>query len=101
MKTIVMKFGGTSVGNAEAIGQAADLIRQESERWSHMVVVVSAMRGVTDALIDGALTAAQGDEDTYRGVVSDLRVRHTLAVAKLISNPDSRTSLLKTIDAYL
>jgi len=101
MKTIVMKFGGTSVGNAEAIGQAADLIKQESERWGHMVVVVSAMRGVTDALIDGALTAAQGDEDTYRGVVSDLRVHHTLAVAKLISNPDSRTSLLKTIDAYL
>jgi len=101
MKTIVMKFGGTSVGNAEAIGQAADLIEQESERWDHMVVVVSAMRGVTDALIDGALTAAQGDEDTYRGVVSDLRVRHTLAVAELIADPDSRTSLLKTIDAYL
>jgi len=101
MKTIVMKFGGTSVGKAEAIGQAADLIKQESERWDRTVVVVSAMRGVTDVLINGALTAAQGDEDTYRGVVSDLRVRHTLAVAELISNPDNRTSLLKTIDAYL
>ncbi|MCD6287179.1 MAG: aspartate kinase, partial [Anaerolineae bacterium] len=101
MKTIVMKFGGTSVGTAEAIGQAANLVQQESERWGHVVVVVSAMRGVTDALIDGALTAAQGDEDTYREIVSDLRVRHTLAVAGLISNPDNRTSLLKTIDAYL
>ena len=101
MKTIVMKFGGTSVGTAEAIGQAANLVQQESERWGHVVVVVSAMRGVTDALIDGALTAAQADEDTYRETVSDLRVRHTLAVAGLISNPDNRTSLLKTIDAYL
>ncbi len=101
MKTIVMKFGGTSVGNAEAIGQAADLVKQESERWDRTVVVVSAMRGVTDVLINGALTAAQGDEDTYREAVSDLRVRHTLAVAELISDPDNRTSLLKTIDAYL
>jgi aspartate kinase len=101
MKTIVMKFGGTSVGNAEAIGQAADLVMQESEHWDRTVVVVSAMRGVTDVLINGALTAAQGDEDTYRETVSDLRVRHTLAVAELISNPDNRTSLLKTIDAYL
>jgi aspartate kinase len=101
MKTIVMKFGGTSVGNAEAIGQAADLVRQESERWDRTVVVVSAMRGVTDVLINGALTAAQGDEDTYRETVSDLRVRHTLAVAELISDPDNRTSLLKTIDTYL
>jgi len=101
MKTIVMKFGGTSVGNAEAIGQAADLVKQESERWDRTVVVVSAMRGVTDVLINGALTAAQGDEDTYREAVSDLRVRHTLAVAELISDPDNRTSLLKTIDTYL
>lgn len=101
MKTIVMKFGGTSVGNAEAIGQAASLVKQESEGWDRTVVVVSAMRGVTDALINGAVTAAQGDEDTYRGIVSDLRVRHTLAVAELISNPGNRTSLLKTIDAYL
>ena len=101
MKTIVMKFGGTSVGNAEAIGQVADLVKQESERWDRTVVVVSAMRGVTDVLINGALTASQGDKDTYRETVSDLRVRHTLAVAELISNPDNRTSLLKTIDAYL
>ncbi len=101
MKTIVMKFGGTSVGNAEAIGQAANLVKQESERWDRTVVVVSAMRGVTDVLINGALTAAQGDEDTYRETVSDLRVRHTLAVAGLISNPDDRVALLKTIDAYL
>ena len=101
MKTVVMKFGGTSVGNAEAIGLAANLVRQESKRWDRTIVVVSAMRGVTDMLINGALTAAQGDEETYRETVSDLRVRHTLAVAELISNPDNRTSLLKTIDAYL
>jgi aspartate kinase len=59
------------------------------------------MRGVTDDLIEGAVTAAQGDDQTYRGLVSDLRVRHTLAVAALVSDPDMRTGILKTIDGYL
>ncbi|MBN1246812.1 MAG: aspartate kinase, monofunctional class [Anaerolineae bacterium] len=99
--TIVMKFGGTSVGNAEAIAQAASLVRQEAENWERVVVVVSAMRGVTDALIEGARTAEQGDPETYRGIVSDLRVRHTLVVAALISDAEVRTSLLRTVDAYL
>jgi aspartate kinase len=101
MKTIVMKFGGTSVGSAEAIAQATSIVQQYLTAWERIVVVVSAMRGVTDALIQGALTAAGGDDETYPGIVSDLRVRHTLAVAELVDNPDQRTALLKIIDAYL
>lgn len=100
-KTVIMKFGGTSVGNAQAIAQAADLVLQETSRWERMVVVVSAMRGVTDALIEGARTAAQGDTQTYHGVVSDLRVRHTLAVAELLTVPEHQTALLRTIEAFL
>lgn len=100
-RTLVMKFGGTSVGGAEAIIQATHLVRQEAEQWERLVIVVSAMRGVTDALIEGARTAEQGDADTYRSIVSDLRVRHTLVVAALVTDPDARTALLKTIDGYL
>jgi aspartate kinase len=101
MSTIVMKFGGTSVGSAEAIAQAAAIVEDYTARGDRLIVVVSAMRGVTDALIEGALTAAQGDDQTYRGLVSDLRVRHTLAVAELVADPERRTGLLKTIDVYL
>lgn len=101
MSTIVMKFGGTSVGGADAIAQATTIIEDYVERGDQIIVVVSAMRGVTDGLIEGAITAAQGDDQTYRGLVSDLRVRHTLAVAELVADPDIRTGLLKTIDAYL
>jgi bifunctional aspartokinase / homoserine dehydrogenase 1 len=101
MKTIVMKFGGTSVGSAEAITQAAALVKQEMPEWDRTVVVVSAMRGVTDALIEGARTAAQGDDQGYRGIVSDLRVKHTLAVAELVTDTEARTSLLKAIERYL
>ncbi len=100
-KTLIMKFGGTSVGNAEAIRQAANLVIQGAPNGEAIVVIVSAMRGVTDALVQGALTAAQGDEQTYRGVVSDLRVRHTLVIAELLSESAQRTELLKTVEAYL
>ncbi|MGC9467345.1 MAG: aspartate kinase [Anaerolineae bacterium] len=101
MGKAVMKFGGTSVGSAQAIAQAAALIQEQTRTWDTLVVVVSAMRGVTDALIEGALTASQGDAQTYRGIVSDLRVRHTLVVAELLTDQEARTALLKTIDAYL
>ncbi len=101
MRTIVMKFGGTSVGSAQAIAQAALLVKQEAPKWDHTVVVVSAMRGVTDALIEGARTAAQGDDQVYRGLVSDLRVKHTLAVAELLIDTEARTALLKAVETYL
>src|SRR5262245_21214050 len=55
--TIIMKFGGTSMGDAQRIRQCADLVRKHSV--GHRVVsVVSAMSGVTDALLELAAAAA-------------------------------------------
>jgi len=71
----------------DAISQAVALIAEHAPAWDQTAVVVSAMRGVTDALIEGAVTAARGDDQTYRGIVSDLRVRHTLEVAGLLADP--------------
>jgi aspartate kinase len=99
--TLVMKFGGTSVGSAEAIAQAAAIVGEQAPQWDRLLVIVSAMRGVTDALITGARTAADGDDQTYRGIVSDLRVRHTLVVAELLDDAEARTEVLKTVDALL
>ncbi len=96
-----MKFGGTSVGGAPAVAQAAAIVQEQAQAWERLVVIVSAMRGVTDALIQGARTAASGDGQTYASLVTDLRVKHTLAVAELLSDADERTTLLKTLDAYL
>jgi len=101
MAAIVMKFGGTSVGSAAAIAQAASLVIEHKPAWSRLVVVVSAMRGVTDALTLGARTAAAGDSHTYTEVVSDLRVMHTLAAAGLLNVPEERTAVLRAVDAYL
>ena len=51
MRTLVIKFGGTSVGSAAAFRQAADIVLEQAAAWERVVVVVSAMAGVTDGLI--------------------------------------------------
>ena len=101
MTTLVMKFGGTSVGNAEAHAQAAEIVETQAQRWERLVVVVSAMRGVTDALIRGARTAAAGDDQTYRAVVAELRIRHYRVIDVLLEDAEARAALLATVDGYL
>ncbi len=109
MSTLVMKFGVTSVGSSEALAQAADIVLEHAQKWDHLTVVVSAMSGVTDALTRGALTAASGDDQTYRAIVTDLRASHYRAVDTLLcpefteglSPNGERARLLATVDEYL
>jgi aspartate kinase len=109
MTTLTIKFGGTSVGNNTALTQAADIVLEQAQEWDNLAVVVSAMSGVTDALTQGALTAASGDGQTYRAIVTDLRARHYRAVEELlypepVEGPHTdgeRAQLLATVDEYL
>lgn len=55
----VLKFGGTSIGNAERIRGAAEIVARQA-RETPLVVVVSAVGGVTDALLRGAEETAAG-----------------------------------------
>jgi aspartate kinase len=101
MTTLACKFGGTSVGNPEALVQAADIVLELAQEWDRLVVVVSAMSGVTDALIQGALAAESGDDRSYRAVVTDLRARHYRVVDELLPQHGERAQLLTTVDEYL
>ncbi|MBN1261252.1 MAG: aspartate kinase [Anaerolineae bacterium] len=101
MSILVMKFGGTSVGNAAAHRQAGAIIAGQVGAWDSVVVVVSAMRGVTDALIRGARTAAEGNGQMYRAIVAELRVDHYRTVDVLVAAGQERAGLLAQIDAYL
>jgi aspartate kinase len=101
MATLVMKFGGTSVGSVEAIEQAVALVETHAPAWDRLVVVVSAMSGVTNALMEGAQAAAGGDERTYRAVVADLRVRHYRVIDALARSREARRTLLATVDDHL
>ncbi len=101
MPTLVMKFGGTSVGSTEAHQQTASIVVEHLKNWSRIVVVVSAMAGVTNALIKGAQTAAAGDKQTYRSIAADLRVKHYRVVDELITDATERTQLLAVVDEYI
>lgn len=96
----VMKFGGTSVGDAGRIRSAA-AIAAEASKERAVVVVVSAMSGVTNMLIAAAGKAAAGDESAAEGLTKALRDKHHEAVGKLISDAEYRRQLVSEIDALI
>ena len=71
----VHKFGGTSLGDAERILRAADLLRAAARRGP-VVAVASAMGGVTDQLLAAARDAEGGRITAAREIVERLRARH-------------------------
>lgn len=72
----VIKFGGTSVGSADAIRRAVDIVLANREAGPPVAVVVSAMSGVTDMLLRGAHSAASGDGATFARLADELLQRH-------------------------
>src|SRR3954464_15092173 len=92
-RPLVMKFGGTSVGNASAMQQAAGIIAQTVERGSPVVGVVSAMAGVTDALVSACQAARSGAANEVARMVAVLRTRHVEVIDQLFGSLPVRESL--------
>ena len=103
--TLVMKFGGTSVGSAPAIRETTELIRHSLAQWGQVVVVASAMGSkpikVTDLLLQGAETAAHGDTRTYPTLAQQLRVIHQETIRDLIEDAAERDSLTREIEQFI
>lgn len=78
----VLKFGGTSVANAENINKVVAIVK-EKIKTDTTVVVVSALGGVTDLLLNAAVLAAEGDE-LYKEKLVTVEQRHLEAVKELI-----------------
>ena len=103
----VLKFGGTSMGSAEAIKQVIAIIKQSqaasakgpsplrqssSGASGPRAVVVSAMSGVTDQLVDVA-TRAAGKDDSYKKLIREIEKRHIAAAEALMSRSSRATAL--------
>jgi len=97
---IVMKFGGTSVGSAERIAQAAQLAIARADKGDQVVVVTSAMSGVTNALIEAAQEATHGRvSPTVRAKLLD---KHQAVVDAIASGDgDRRQALIDTLTTRL
>ncbi|HKP86990.1 MAG TPA: lysine-sensitive aspartokinase 3 [Blastocatellia bacterium] len=79
---IVMKFGGTSVGDAAAINQVVEIVAGKTARKP--IVVVSAMARVTDTLLRIARTATQRRYEEAASIIDELRERHLATARELI-----------------
>lgn len=88
----VMKFGGTSVGNAECIQRAAEIVARAA-REASVVAVVSAMGGVTNRLIDAAQASATGDVNAAGNLAESLQQQHDGAIEILIGDAERRAQL--------
>ena len=86
----VMKFGGTSVGNAPCIERVVDIIRA-AIRDSNIVVVVSAMSGVTDRLIEVAALSESGDRQRVAVALEELSNEHEAVACALIPSTAERS----------
>jgi aspartate kinase len=86
--TLVMKFGGTSVGSPKAIRQIIEITRRAKSEWQNVAIVVSAMSGVTDALLNGAAAAVAGDEYSAEETAADLIQKHFEVLDELAPQAD-------------
>lgn len=77
-----MKFGGSSVADAEKIRRCADVVRAQQEKHQ-VVTVVSAMGGVTDLLLELAEAAGSGNRSVKYTLLAEIRRRHEEAAAEL------------------
>ncbi|MDI6695550.1 MAG: aspartate kinase [Anaerolineales bacterium] len=86
LPTLVMKFGGTSVGTAEAMSQAVQIVQNSRQDWPRLIVVTSALSGVTNLLLDSAHQSARGQVHQLYEAENRLRITHDAIADRLIQD---------------
>ncbi len=92
---IVIKFGGTSVGNAERISQLLEIVRERS-REDQLMVIVSAMSGITNLLEEACNKAARQSEG-YRTTLDIIIRRHEEFIGAIPFTPAISSDLIDQI----
>ena len=94
---VVLKFGGTSVENAENIEKVASIVGEKSKE-NKIAVIVSALGGITDLLLNCGTLAAEGNE-SYKESLLTIETRHIEAVKILlpVAEQSSTLSLVKML----
>ncbi len=92
----VLKFGGTSVGSVKSILCLKKIVEKEA-RKQPVVVTVSALGGVTDALLSTSRMALEGNE-SYKAEFEQIVHRHHQMIDTIITDPKKREGLFATVD---
>ena len=94
-----MKFGGTSVGSVESILSLKKIV-EEAAANERVIVVVSALGGITDRLIKTADLAVRGDM-AFNDECREIFMRHHQLIDTVITDPEKRSALLEEVDMLL
>lgn len=94
-----MKFGGTSIGTAERMQGVAEIIVDHA-KYNQVVVVTSAMAGVTDRLFQAAHAASDGVEGAWKAIGRELAQQHNEVAARLLP-PSEQAAVLSHLDEQL
>lgn len=93
----VLKFGGTSVGSVKSIKCLKKIVEKEAKKQS-IIVVVSALGGITDKLLSTAQMALNGNE-SYKKEFDAMVNRHHQMIDTIITDTAKRKNLFNTVDA--
>ena len=92
-----MKFGGTSVGSVKSILSLKEIVEAEAGRGP-VVVVVSALDGITDKLITISQMALAGDK-RYRDEIDAIVTRHHQMIDAVVNDPNKRAKVVDRVDS--
>ncbi len=98
---IVMKFGGTSVGSPERLAQVAEIVRGQVARGDQVLLVLSAMSGVTNALLASAQEASGGSIAHLLATRNELEQRHFDVINALVKAEDVRAQFREATENTL
>ncbi|MDF2386863.1 aspartate kinase [Nostoc ellipsosporum NOK] len=93
----VMKFGGTSVGRPERMHHIASLVTKETEPT---IVVLSALSGTTNALVEIGSNIARGDREGAREAISKLEAHYRSFVSELVKSDEASAKAKQIIDDH-
>jgi aspartate kinase len=97
---IVIKFGGTSVGDADRVANAIDIVAERREQ--RPVVVVSALAGVTNDLVAASEAACAQDSGRVREIIAGVRARHEDVALRLVQQKsDFLEAFIKQLDKQI
>jgi aspartate kinase len=92
-----MKFGGTSVGTPDAVAQTVEIVRRSRRDWPRLIVVTSALSGVTNLLLDSAQAAVRGDLGIAYAAEGSLRLVHDAIIDRLIEDLARRAQVKQEV----
>jgi len=97
---IVIKFGGTSVGDSDRVANAIEIVAER--RHLKPIVVVSALAGVTNDLVDASEAAREQKPERVREIIANVRQRHEDVALRLVQQKsDFLESFIRQLDKQI